>query len=885
MKTTQSGDWGQILIGGERYDRVNPLPETGSFPEVHGHSARGYQAGSHDNSGGGQDPGGRGQWDLFVSYKSLDATLVRHIVEVLVRRGVRVWFAEYSVVLDNYDRFDSEILSAVNSCHRALLFTSRAYAGSIHCEQEVIWLRQRFHAQPERILEIALEDNHARSAFGLPAGCPRFALASPHRFMLESFLEHQQELAPLVEAVWRHLGHSSSPPWPCSLAAGLVAKTPETFSLATSPISFRHEGFQLEKCSVSPETHGDWLELKSTGTDLLGLECTLAVDFTMQTSPGEWLPVVPDGPLDDRKLYSEQRRLLEGHMLARIRELDPGVEGRGLHLVWLERPVPGSRAHIGLTIHSPQLGWRRWYSIILSGGELPRPVELMFTFRVPGPEIPFSRFLEVTSLTERLVQSIRIVEGTRSPRMEQEALQGNLLRQAKEAGGNADWETAIDLLRELIDQSPRKLGLDGEAWHYLVAAHLRTGRWKAAIEAGTKGDSTLPDGLLWKGRMLVGLGDAFIMNGDYGQADRVLRQAWTYLDNDTALDAERIKEALLLLQKRPDVDVRKRLFQLMGHSSDAADDRPEILQVGGLISRARQLADARNWLDCLRVVERILDEVPDDPESLHLKATCLLGLGELETAWTNGQSARRLIPKDSPWRGRLLYAMADIAILRRDDTAASSLLNDVSRHYVGQVRDLDAEGIALRQKALRQGQGPQLAIQLFRSLRLPVPASTLMSVRAAQLHSGSFPGPGGFSADAAAPRPIPARKRKSERPVEIRPGPFGTVAGPFLLTILGSGIIALLAGILCRLLPWDAVASVLSHLAFLTSIVLVPVGIAAGVKGWLYHPEGSIERSLHWVAAALALLFLPAAWFLPDPTHLGFDIWTLLIDDLRSHMR
>jgi hypothetical protein len=47
--------------------------------------------------------------EVFISYKSDDAEAVRHTVEVLIGNGLKVWFAEYEVLIKNYDNFDREI--------------------------------------------------------------------------------------------------------------------------------------------------------------------------------------------------------------------------------------------------------------------------------------------------------------------------------------------------------------------------------------------------------------------------------------------------------------------------------------------------------------------------------------------------------------------------------------------------------------------------------------------------------------------------------------------------------------------------------------------------------------------------------------------------------
>lgn len=44
-------------------------------------------------------------YDAFITYKSEDADLVRNVADQLIASGIRVWFAEYQVLLQNYDQF------------------------------------------------------------------------------------------------------------------------------------------------------------------------------------------------------------------------------------------------------------------------------------------------------------------------------------------------------------------------------------------------------------------------------------------------------------------------------------------------------------------------------------------------------------------------------------------------------------------------------------------------------------------------------------------------------------------------------------------------------------------------------------------------------------
>jgi hypothetical protein len=77
---------------------------------------------------------------VFISYKSEDTMIVRAVVDTLRANDIAVWFAEYSVLSHNYDRFveslDDELAAALASCNSALLFASSRWFRSQYCLAE-----------------------------------------------------------------------------------------------------------------------------------------------------------------------------------------------------------------------------------------------------------------------------------------------------------------------------------------------------------------------------------------------------------------------------------------------------------------------------------------------------------------------------------------------------------------------------------------------------------------------------------------------------------------------------------------------------------------------------------------------------------------------------
>ncbi|MBL8160752.1 MAG: toll/interleukin-1 receptor domain-containing protein [Anaerolineae bacterium] len=91
-------------------------------------------------------------WDGFISYKSGNVELARLIADHLIASGVRVWFAEYQVLLDNYGDFQREIDKGLQNSEFGICFTNNSYMKSEYCRLELDHFLDR--NKPKKILEI-----------------------------------------------------------------------------------------------------------------------------------------------------------------------------------------------------------------------------------------------------------------------------------------------------------------------------------------------------------------------------------------------------------------------------------------------------------------------------------------------------------------------------------------------------------------------------------------------------------------------------------------------------------------------------------------------------------------------------------------------------------
>jgi hypothetical protein len=109
-------------------------------------------------------------WDLFVSHRSTDNRITIPIVNELRNRKLRVWIdlAEIDET-KSQDSFRFPISVGIQRSSHVLIFTSEEYCKSDFCKEEAFFFIRRFAKQPERIIEIRLDENDARNILKIPA--------------------------------------------------------------------------------------------------------------------------------------------------------------------------------------------------------------------------------------------------------------------------------------------------------------------------------------------------------------------------------------------------------------------------------------------------------------------------------------------------------------------------------------------------------------------------------------------------------------------------------------------------------------------------------------------------------------------------------------------
>jgi len=267
-----------------------------------------------------------------------------------------VWFAEYEILLSNYEAFQAAVDNGMENCEFGVLFTNPRYLASRHCRHEAEWLRKRL--SPEKVLDISLT---------APTNLPHIISDISLRTGLE-------------------------------LACAASQKGAETtFSARCTETGFSTTGFCLEQWDNASVDGSDQATFRSLDPNL-PLGFNVRFDFNLEYAPGKPYAVAVAPVADDRKLYDE-RRVFADWWMKEMSKLGASPAEEGLHLVWR-----GQRTHIALTHRFGDL-WMRKYSLIIEGPGLSRTTEVILTFAIEGD---FRRFCTATGQMDRVVESVHI---------------------------------------------------------------------------------------------------------------------------------------------------------------------------------------------------------------------------------------------------------------------------------------------------------------------------------------------------------------------------------------------------------------------------------------------------------------------------------------------
>ncbi|MBN1394186.1 MAG: toll/interleukin-1 receptor domain-containing protein [Pirellulales bacterium] len=344
--------------------------------------------------------------DFFLSYKSEDVAVVRMVAEQMRASGLRVWFAEYDVLLKDREQFRGAIENAIQGSRFGVCFTNDRFIQSAYCSWEVELLLKRLGA--ERIVEIAL---------------PRQPL--PHRLFPDLLAAKCLEVptAQFSETDAAESGSARSFVLPCSTVDAILAHIQTSTGISISgcgcaapggPVrrSFRSRGvkYSLDVSGWNVSRPGLLARLIGRGGgDALGPR------FSKHCPGGNmWGHIIVGtqdvqrkqlafGTSDDRAYYDEALQFA-GHYFGDVWK----QHCLGVHLFFLEgfsHPAFTTLARSGMAALMGNPTWSRVYSVTLRGRwKWSRDLEFAFFFFFRGG---LASFLRSAHLMDKLVLSFQ----------------------------------------------------------------------------------------------------------------------------------------------------------------------------------------------------------------------------------------------------------------------------------------------------------------------------------------------------------------------------------------------------------------------------------------------------------------------------------------------
>ena len=340
------------------YSRKNrEKPEDLKAPEVYLETADRY------------DPSAELEACVFLSYRSSYSNLVRRIRESLVACGIRCWFNEYDIEVNRYHQFDQDILRGINRSTFAVLFTSSDYASSMHCEQEVIWVKERFRDVPSRVLELTLEKgNPTRTQFELEGQTTPISLSAA----AEGEALRPEMIAERIRGYLSDFPEIGQTKPIEGLPRGLESKNFKTaFDDAWAPLHFEHRGFRKHETRFDPSSAHREAELVPIFPESLPMRFGIQFDLD-PFGTGRRVRLRKDD--DVRKLFRRQR-IIAIEWEKKQRASGTPMLHHGSHLFWI-----GESGHFAKTY---SIGERvaRNYTIILENPKTGEPLGIQIVFR------------------------------------------------------------------------------------------------------------------------------------------------------------------------------------------------------------------------------------------------------------------------------------------------------------------------------------------------------------------------------------------------------------------------------------------------------------------------------------------------------------------------
>ncbi len=320
-------------------------------------------------------------YDAFISYRSDDVQVVRNIVESMMASELKVWFAEYEILIENYDAFQQYIDQGTKESKCLICFLGKGYFASEYCLKELDSFTQRTQ-NPGTILCIDLDGEAKEKSliYESLANAPR------HQF--------NNNYADVLEFIGKHLGQP--------ITQDILISSNNTteqrydyygqeFSLTLDSewIAAPHNPFP----SSAPDTFYCPFIRTTEGHNVL---------LTVIVGPdNELIPIRVEGEnSNDREVYGAVRTVVE-----KLNSQEP-AKVCGLHLISV-----GNHSHASFTrqveISGLGMRWERKYSISLYSEKHECFLEYLITFGVLD-ECDEAAFHRLAPMMDRIVNTLKI---------------------------------------------------------------------------------------------------------------------------------------------------------------------------------------------------------------------------------------------------------------------------------------------------------------------------------------------------------------------------------------------------------------------------------------------------------------------------------------------
>lgn len=341
-------------------------------------------------------------YDIFISYRSQQAELARHLAERLMAGGLRVWFAEYCVTLYERHAFQAAIDRGLAHTASGICITSNAYFASPHCAHEFAQLLSDRSCGPEQVLAITTT---------------RDALPAPYTHQLPAPVQITGGDVTPVQAWLGRKGWAAidlAPPTSPPPARRVV------FAYQGQPFSMDWGGWRQSRRSRLTVKDGD---LYLPHFSLEDRERNNAIACNVIVSDQVVSLRAINRNADDRENYEDlldfARQFYAGfapfevigvHLIFVGQKSHPSFTGRRITTYNDPRPQAvtlrrGARIQIRPQVNTRLPGlWHRQYPIQLPHPRTGRAIEFLFSFQATGT---FAEFCRLTPRMDALVQSFR----------------------------------------------------------------------------------------------------------------------------------------------------------------------------------------------------------------------------------------------------------------------------------------------------------------------------------------------------------------------------------------------------------------------------------------------------------------------------------------------